>query len=604
MKKLGGKLNSSAKKNQKLLTERVPEHSLPLMAAMSQGRPLRAGDYQFYCGGDWLLAIAYPLQGPYRDADFESALSGALEESGAERVFAIGPRLPERLSPHIVSRDRFYVLGSGAPLPARLRSPVKKAESLLSVTESAEFTPEHRRLWNEFLSFRGSGGKMAPRVMELYLRAPEAIPLCGGSLRLLDAWDQDGNLAASLLLDYSPQYFTSYILGAHSRKHNTPHAMDLLFWKMIQNSKNAGKRYIHLGLGVNDGILRFKLKWGAKAHYPYLMASWEKEPTAQRGGSGLNEVARGVAFALMRGGGQSARQALGELPRTSPFAMIWEIEKNNKVSWVAGTAHFFCRSFEPSFRKLFKKADKAIFEGPLDNGFMEQVDAAGKVLPPGKKPLAESLGPEEIARLDRLVNGPPQALSRMLSGRARGSLDVPRLLREGDYWYAFFTIWTKFLERQGWKESVDMEAWRVAGEMDLEIIAMESLEEQLESLSSLPMERVINFFKNCGQWKSFARRNKNAYLAGDLEKMMGSSTEFPTRTEHVVGRRDQRFRERMRPWLEKGNCAVFVGCAHMVNLRHMLLEDGFQVRQKPFGVWPKIHRKWRELKRPDDKVRW
>ena len=97
---------------------------------------------------------------------------------------------------------------------------------------------------------------------------------------------------------------------------------------------------------------------------------------------------------------------------------------------------------------------------------------------------------------------------------------------------------------------------------------------------------------------------KKAYLAGDLEKMMGSSAEFPTRTEHVVGRRDQRFRERMRPWLLEGNCAVFVGCAHMVNLRHMLKEDGFSVRQKPFGLWPKLHLKWRDLKRPDDKVGW
>ncbi|MDE5833772.1 MAG: TraB/GumN family protein, partial [Desulfovibrio sp.] len=101
-----------------------------------------------------------------------------------------------------------------------------------------------------------------------------------------------------------------------------------------------------------------------------------------------------------------------------------------------------------------------------------------------------------------------------------------------------------------------------------------------------------------------SRRNMRAYLAGDLEGMMGSSAEFPTRTEHVIGRRDERFRRRMRPWLERGRCAVFVGAAHLVNIRHMLAEDGFDVEQAPFGIMPKIHLKWRELSRPDEKVEW
>lgn len=47
-----------------------------------------------------------------------------------------------------------------------------------------------------------------------------------------------------------------------------------------------------------------------------------------------------------------------------------------------------------------------------------------------------------------------------------------------------------------------------------------------------------------------------AYLAGDLEGMMGSSAEFPTRTGTIISVRDQRFRERMRPYLEEGRTAV------------------------------------------------
>jgi uncharacterized protein YbaP (TraB family) len=36
----------------------------------------------------------------------------------------------------------------------------------------------------------------------------------------------------------------------------------------------------------------------------------------------------------------------------------------------------------------------------------------------------------------------------------------------------------------------------------------------------------------------------------------------------------------MMPHLEKGRCAVFVGSAHMINLRRMLAEAGFTVRRR------------------------
>jgi uncharacterized protein YbaP (TraB family) len=61
--------------------------------------------------------------------------------------------------------------------------------------------------------------------------------------------------------------------------------------------------------------------------------------------------------------------------------------------------------------------------------------------------------------------------------------------------------------------------------------------------------------------------------------MMGTSTEFPTRTEHVIRRRDALFLERMTPFLEEGRCAVFVGAAHLLNLLPMIEGAGFKVRR-------------------------
>ena len=83
---------------------RVPEHSLPLMRAMSQGAPFCVGPYLFLAAGDWLMAVAYPLRGKYSHAAFETALTEALEKSGAVSCWAVGPDLPPRLHAHIVDR--------------------------------------------------------------------------------------------------------------------------------------------------------------------------------------------------------------------------------------------------------------------------------------------------------------------------------------------------------------------------------------------------------------------------------------------------------------------------------------------------------------------
>jgi len=52
------------------------------------------------------------------------------------------------------------------------------------------------------------------------------------------------------------------VIGCHSKKNYVPHASDLLFFEMLTLAKEYGKNYINLGLGVNEGIRRFKEKWG------------------------------------------------------------------------------------------------------------------------------------------------------------------------------------------------------------------------------------------------------------------------------------------------------------------------------------------------------
>jgi len=90
----------------------------------------------------------------------------------------------------------------------------------------------------------------------------------------------------------------------------------------------------------------------------------------------------------------------------------------------------------------------------------------------------------------------------------------------------------------------------------------------------------VNFIRSCRHWQRYIKRNVRAYLKGDVDNMFGTSIEFPTRTELVIHRRDARFLDRMRPFIEEGRCAVFVGSAHLINLRGMLADAGFSVRRR------------------------
>jgi len=549
---------------------RVPEHSPAFMNAMSGGNFFVRGDYCFLAAQDWLMALGYPLQHAYSPEAFEAALRTALDQSGARDCWCIAPELPPRLAPHEVDADDFFILPASSAIPARLRRPLERARTCLRVDMTTRFSPQHRRLWSEFTART----PLKPNVRELFARTEQIMGT--PDLMLLNAWDKEDRLAACLLLDFAPKPFVSYIIGAHSRSSYTPYASDLLIAALIDEARKHGKDYIHLGLGVNEGIRRFKRKWGAVPALPYRMAAWKEQPQTKPDAT-LGDILR--TLATDHAETLPSHATLDFEPQQRPFAMLWEVEKNGKRSWIGGTAHFFCYSFERSFRRLFKQVDAILLEGPLDEASLDAVTRAGRAPGPDVPRVGSLLMEDEIRVLERVVRGPEGFWPRLLNMETQNPADVRFYLEHTHPWCALFSLWTAFLERKGWKQSVDLEIWRLGHAMGKNIIAMESLEEQIATLECVTAERVADFFRSAPHWKRFIKRNETAYLAGDLMAMMGTSTEFPTRTELVINRRDQIFRERMRPFLEAGRCVVFVGTAHMLGLYPMLEKDGFRLRQ-------------------------
>jgi uncharacterized protein YbaP (TraB family) len=331
---------------------------------------------------------------------------------------------------------------------------------------------------------------------------------------------------------------------------------------------------LHLGLGVNAGIRRFKTKWGGTPGLSYEMAQWRE---SERLRTGVGDLMRMLAAAPREP--MSKRQFLASLPPQRRLAMLWELEKNGRRSWIGGTAHFFCYSFERSFREVFEKVDTVLFEGPLDPASLDQVSSIGRTPCPESPRVGTALTEEDILHLERVVCGPRGFWARFMGAEHKNPPEVRHLLSHTRHWMAFFTLWTAFLARRGWTQSVDLEAWHLALEMGKAVRGMESIPEQIETLESIPMTRIVDFLRQCRQWDRYIQRNARAYLKGDIDRMFGTSIEFPTRTELVIHRRDARFLERMQPVIEQGRCAVFVGSAHMIHLRGMLAAAGFRVKR-------------------------
>jgi uncharacterized protein YbaP (TraB family) len=549
------------------------------MEADSCGKAIILDGYLFLAGDGWLVAIGYPFFGEYGQSGFSAALADVARETGSGNCWAIAPEMPQEFQAHVYERDAYYILPADSPVPARLRGPVRKAADSLLIDETKIFTAAHRRLWAEFLRRK----KLSPQVGELFARTAAILDAPGTDVRLLNAWDKAGNLTACCVMDYAPAQFNSYIIGAHSRETYAPHAGDALFAAMLERARQEGKDYSHLGLGVNDGIRRFKEKWGGIKAMPYQAASWKAGEARAGSQPEVPGLVRDLLYFSLTamGNGQSGGAVLplddfGELPEQRSFAMLWELTKNGRTAWIAGTSHIFKYSFSYSFRKLFRQVDTVIFEGPLDAASLSSVARQGRTPGPGPC-VADYLTAEEIRRLARIVRGPEGRLAEFLNMTWEKPADVRRILAEHRPWSAFFTLYYAFLERNGWRQSVDLEAWEIAQAMGRHVTWMESIDDQIESLESVPLERILAFLRSPEAWPKRMRQSLDAYLAGDLDRMLGTSTEFPTRTERVISARDQIFLDAMRPYIEQGRSVVFVGTAHMFNLESLLREDGFVV---------------------------
>lgn len=254
--------------------------------------------------------------------------------------------------------------------------------------------------------------------------------------------------------------------------------------------------------------------------------------------------------------------------------MVWEVERRARRSRLVGAAHFFPRHFRRSLRRLVAPARIVVLEGPLDEAATRKVLEAGRGS--GGGALYEAARDAIRAKLG-LVPAPldvHQLLKDLLFGRQEQWLEQE--LRSLKPWAAFFAIWTRFREREGWTHTLDLDAARIAAALGKEILYLETIEEQIAALEAVPLERFAQFLSR-RDWSAYCAAYERRYLAGELDALVAASQAFPTYCEPVIGRRDGVLAERMSAQLERGDACVVIGVAHCPGVLAALRAQGFSV---------------------------
>jgi hypothetical protein len=265
--------------------------------------------------------------------------------------------------------------------------------------------------------------------------------------------------------------------------------------------------------------------------------------------------------------------------RERPFRMVWRVQKDRRRSFLAGTAHFFPHSFRRSLGQLLRSGHTALFEGPLDEYSMQQVVKAG-FHGHTEECLLNELDEQTVLSIARALTPTGSDTRSLIAFQFMASSPESfacSLVRGMRPWMAFFTLYYRFLEKNGWKYSVDMEAYDLARKMGKDVAFLETIVEQIEVLESLSLEQIIDFLRRINDWKSYTRDFVKWYLEADLEKISSNPYRFPTRNAWIIERRDAILYERMQRYLLEGDAVAFVGVPHVAGIMGMLRADGYEV---------------------------
>lgn len=252
----------------------VPEHIPGIMSHLSGGEPyLLDRKYLIFLIHKCLIFNGYPLEPSKNSEEIEWYIETAIKrfnpsnvlilvESGSSKFFQRCKKIEE---------DFYYTIDlKNLNIDRKLMKIVEKAQKRIKIEIERQTTNEHLRLTEKFINSRA----LAENIKELYKRLPGYMKICK-DIFYLSAYSEKGNLTGYYIVETEARDFSAYMIGCISKVNYEPHASDYLMFELIRISHEMDKKFINLGLGVNEGIRKFKEKWGAVRSLKYEVYEYE-----------------------------------------------------------------------------------------------------------------------------------------------------------------------------------------------------------------------------------------------------------------------------------------------------------------------------------------
>lgn len=249
----------------------LPEHITGYVAAISEGEPFLIKDYLCYNRNGYLIFIGYPLKEPFEEIKMKEALDMAIEQIRPKQTVLIAPSIPKLQYPRSESEsDCYYRLDpSDLHIHQKLRNMIKRASRELYWEKRGELNDDHMQLISEFLS----AYKVSEDTQHLFKRIPKYVSSVS-TAAVFTARDRAGSLVAFDIAEFGAKEYAFYMFNFRSQKHYVPGASDLLLRELINTAQEEGKSFINLGLGVNNGVIFFKKKWGGIPFLDYKSCNY------------------------------------------------------------------------------------------------------------------------------------------------------------------------------------------------------------------------------------------------------------------------------------------------------------------------------------------
>jgi hypothetical protein len=255
----------------------VPEHLPDYVQSVSGAEPFLHEGHVCFVQSGHLVFVGYPVldDGVSTAEAYESACSRFRPATVAvigRNIWVAGSAVEPQ------PNDSYFRLDLPlAALKPDLAYMVRRATREVQVCEGI-FGEEHRQLVEFFIGQR----VLSQAYCDIFRRLPSYLALSSTG-RLLEARRGD-ELAAFNIVDMGSAKYAFYLFNFRSLTPKVPGASDLLFYEMARLAQAEGKGALNLGLGISDGVRRFKEKWGAVPFLPYASALIKRK---QQGPLGL-----------------------------------------------------------------------------------------------------------------------------------------------------------------------------------------------------------------------------------------------------------------------------------------------------------------------------